>query len=217
MSEKPSQPSSANGRVYEYARVCALLLGCAVVLLGIFDICQRAYALTAGAPVSEVTATDALPIDPMATANTGVLGTPVRLVISSIGVNATVEALGTNTSGAMATPKKVADVSWYSLGSKPGESGNAVFAGHVNNALTTAGVFFHLAEARVGDVVEVYDASGSVRVYHITRLAQYQAGTAPTQTIFATTGPSQVVLITCAGDWVPSAHSFDTRLVVYAE
>ncbi|HVZ75754.1 MAG TPA: class F sortase [Candidatus Paceibacterota bacterium] len=141
---------------------------------------------------------------------------PVHLAIPSIGVSAKVESVGQKSDGSMATPSTWQDVAWYNLGPKPGEAGNAVIDGHVNNALTTAGVFEHLGQIAVGDSVVVSDASGRSLTYTVSSIEDYDTNAAPLNEIFSTAGPSQIVLITCAGDWDPHAHAFDKRLVVVA-
>ena len=116
----------------------------------------------------------------------------------------------------MGTPQTFGDVAWYALGSKPGAAGNAVIDGHVDNALTTAGVFMHLSQVHLGDTITIADASGATRTFVVQNIQEVAADTAPDPSIFATTGPSQLVLITCDGNWVPAAKSFDKRLEVFA-
>jgi LPXTG-site transpeptidase (sortase) family protein len=103
------------------------------------------------------------------------------------------------------------------LGSKPGQAGNAVIAGHVNNALTMAGVFQHLGDVHVGDTIAVSDASGKTLNYVVTETDQYTTDNAPMAAIFSISGPSQIVLITCDGAWDAAAKSYNKRLVVYAK
>jgi LPXTG-site transpeptidase (sortase) family protein len=116
----------------------------------------------------------------------------------------------------MATPSNFDNVAWYSPGAKPGAKGSAVFAGHVNNALLKSGVFEHLSQINKGDYITVEDGAGKSLVYRVSSVEEYQPD-APTDTLFATTGPSRLVIITCDGDWVPAARSYDKRLVVIAE
>lgn len=141
---------------------------------------------------------------------------PARLAVPSIGVNATVEQVGKKADGSMATPSSFTTTGWYKLGAKPGELGNAVIAGHVNNALTKSGVFEHLSEVTVGDKITVSDASGRTLTYTVYETHQYHTDTAPAAEIFTAQGPSQLVLITCDGAWDPVARSYDKRFVVYA-
>ena len=60
------------------------------------------------------------------------------------------------------------------------------------------------------------DASGNSLNFAVTSVQTISADAAPDASIFATSGPSGLVLITCQGDWVPSAHSYHERLVVFA-
>jgi len=144
---------------------------------------------------------------------------PARLLIPSIGVDAKVGQVGKKADGTMGAPQNFTDVAWYALGSQPGASGNAVIAGHVNNALTTAGVFAHLSQIGLGAKIIVSDADGRTLSYTVISVQSYPADAetpSVDDSIFATSGPSQLVLITCGGDWVPDEHQFNERLVVFA-
>jgi LPXTG-site transpeptidase (sortase) family protein len=141
---------------------------------------------------------------------------PARLKVPSLGIDAKVEEVGKKADQSMGTPADFMDVGWWSEGSKPGEAGNAVFDGHVNNALTKAGVFEHLAQVHKGDYITVSDSEGRTLVYEVSEVTLYDTDQAPLQKIFAKTGPSQLVLITCDGEWVQDEHSFNKRLVVVA-
>lgn len=207
----------------EYVRWAMLAAGIAVMLVGAADVTSRLARYTLGDSALFTAFAPAAAIgDPSLTAlfsgspATSTPLTPARLRIPAIGVNAAVEHVGKKADGTMASPQKFAEVGWYALGAKPGAPGNAVIAGHVNNALTTSGVFEHLSDLRVGDYITVEDASGKTLVYVVRGTAQYKTDEAPAASIFSTIGPSQLVLITCDGDWVASAHSFDKRFIVYA-
>lgn len=206
---------------FSYARIALAVFGVGVVLFGAADLVSRSahallgpnadtsafgpaiVALQGGASAASF-ATSAPPI------------TPARLTIPAIGVDAAIESVGKKADGTMATPSSFTRVAWYELGSKPGEPGSAVIAGHVNNALTTPGVFEHLDELHLGDVVVVTDANGKSLRFAVRDIEDYPSDSAPTNVIFSSTSPSQVVLITCIGDWDPKARSYDHRLVVYA-
>ncbi len=141
---------------------------------------------------------------------------PARLLVPSLGINAAVEQVGKKADGSMATPQTFGDVAWYALGSKPGDAGTAVIAGHVNNALTIAGVFEHLSQINIGDTVVVSDVYGRSLTYIVDETDAYPSDNAPTAKIFQSFGSSTLVLITCDGQWDAAAHSFDKRFVVYA-
>ncbi|MDP1709741.1 MAG: class F sortase, partial [Candidatus Komeilibacteria bacterium] len=57
-------------------------------------------------------------------------GLPLRLKIPEINVDSVVEYVALTPDGAMDIPKNIGDVAWFNLGPRPGESGNAVIAGH---------------------------------------------------------------------------------------
>ena len=141
---------------------------------------------------------------------------PARLTIPSIGVNAKVESVGVGADGAMQTPSSFGTVAWYKYGSQAGAAGNAVIDGHVNNALTSAGVFEHLDQIRLGDKIVVADAAGNTETFVVQSEQIYSVDKSPTAQIFARTGPSQLVLITCDGAWDQGKDEFNERLVVYA-
>ncbi|HEY6020395.1 MAG TPA: class F sortase, partial [Candidatus Paceibacterota bacterium] len=79
-----------------------------------------------------------------------------------------------------------------------------------------SGVFGHLSQIHLGDYVTVTDANGHTIVYKVTAVDQYPADQGPAASIFAAQGPSQLILITCDGDWVPAQKTFDKRLVITA-
>ncbi len=194
-----------------YVRVMLAVFGSVVVLYGAYDLYSKIKFAAEFATIQTV---------PPSSATTSFRATaprlmPARLVIPTIGVNAAVEVVGTNDSGAMATPQKFSDVTWYKLGAAPGEAGNAVFAGHVNNALTKAGVFEHLFDLTQGDRISIVETSGYTLTYAVVDVADYTEDDAPLATIFSKDGPSGLVLITCAGDWDPHARSYNKRLVIY--
>ena len=204
------------GRAH-YARLGIIAIGIVSVLVGAADVTARLIknlgpdaAFLAFAPAGALTNPSLFP------AATTTVIVPARLRIPSLGVNARVETAGVKADGTMYTPQNFVNVSWYSQGAKPGALGSAVFAGHVNNAALKPGVFEHLSQIKKGDYITVEDASGKSIVYKVSSVDEYPAN-ASTDAIFATTGPSQIALITCDGDWVPSARTFERRLVVIAK
>lgn len=143
--------------------------------------------------------------------------TPSRLSIPKLGVDTPVEPVGVNARGNMTVPSTYQTVSWYRPGAKAGAAGNTVIAGHLDNSLGLPGVFERLHTLSVGDTVAVEDAAGRSLPYSITSMTVYETGEAPAAEVFATEGPSQLVLITCNGAWDHEKKSYDKRLVVVAK
>lgn len=225
MSDKPLLPLSVNSGNLTYTnsrgwRIAVMTVGIFVLLFGAADVTTRIAHSVFGSNASLYSFAPAVALLGTYNAdNTSASATPlvpVRLLVPAIGVDAAVEQVGKKEDGSMGTPTKFGNVGWYALGSAPGQPGNAVIDGHVNNALTKAGVFEHLSQLALGDTVTVVNASGTQMSFIVTKVEEYPADTAPAASIFTTTGPPGLVLITCDGDWVQSARSFDKRLVVFA-
>lgn len=213
--------SSSYSRRSHPVRLLAVGVGLVCVLVGAADATSRLAkdvggdnaAFLAFAPAAALNTPPAAA--PAAAVSAPGSITPARLKIPALGINAAVEPVVTKADGTMATPQDFKNVSWWSPGAKPGNSGSAVFAGHVNNGLMSAGVFANLSKAAKGDYVTVSDADGRTKIYRVQSVTEYPADSS-TEALFAATGPSQLVLITCDGDWVPAHKTFDKRLVVVA-
>jgi sortase A len=217
-AKEPRAPARAP-RSHLLLRVALGILGALLVLYGAADLVSRAAHVSFGMNANMVAFGPAI-TSLESSATTSTVSTtsivPARLTIPAIGIDAKVESVGNDKNGAMKTPSTFHTVAWYNLGSKPGQSGNAVIAGHVNNALTKVGVFEHLDALKVGDTIRVADAAGKTLNFTVRDIEDYSADQAPTDVIFSRSGKSQLVLVTCAGDWDPKAHSYDHRLVVFA-
>ncbi len=208
-----------------FVRIAAILVGLFVVLWGAADVTSRIARTVLGPNAAQTifapaAATDVHAQEPSAAiATTTALGpiTPAVLKIPAIGVNANIEQVGRKADGSMGTPSNFTDVAWYALGGEPGGHGNVVIDGHVDNALTKSGVFENLQQLQKGDYVTLEDTSGHAVVYQVSDVSAYPASSTPPDSLFISTGPSELILITCQGDWVASAHSFNERLVVTAE
>ena len=142
---------------------------------------------------------------------------PVHLIVPAIAINAPVEWVGTQSNGDLATPTQNPweNVGWYNLGPYPGERGSAVIDGHLDRPGGYPAVFWRLHDLHIGDEILVMNASGKTLHFQVTRIAFYTPQEAPIQDIFGNWGGTYLNLITCAGDWIPSQHQTNLRLVVY--
>ena len=140
---------------------------------------------------------------------------PTRLVIPKIDVDTNVLSVGITKKGNMATPNNYTDVGWYKYGPLPGEMGSAVLAGHVNNGLALAGVFFHLNELAVGDDIYVTTKGGESLHFIVREMNTYPFNAKDTN-VFTENDGKLLKLITCAGTWVSNIRTHDQRLVVTA-
>jgi sortase (surface protein transpeptidase) len=164
-------------------------------------------------PIAKATPTD-MSVKATPIAN---VGTPTRLIVPNIGVNASVENIGILPNGDLATPTKSPweNVGWYYQGTRPGEMGSAVIAGHLDRPGGYPAVFWYLHNLQPGNMVMVVNTIGATLRFKVTRVAAYPPNQAPLQDIFANSGGKYLNLLTCAGDWIPSEHQTTLRLVVY--
>jgi hypothetical protein len=140
-------------------------------------------------------------------------GRPVTLRIPRIGVVTSLQSLGLLPDGALQPPSNWDEAGWFAAGVRPGAIGPAVIAGHVDSYLGPA-VFFRLRELKPGDDVQVEDATGVIRHFTVTDVAEYPKTSFPTAAVYGATSLPVLRLITCTGTFNPSARSYLDNLVV---
>jgi sortase A len=140
---------------------------------------------------------------------------PVRLRIPKLGVDAPIDAVGDDKNGAMASPKGPARAGWYELGTRPGERGSAVIAGHSGYRDNRAAIFDELASLAPGDTVTVIDREGAEIAFAVRETRQFDPE-ADAAAVFARADDRYLNLVTCTGAWSESAGSRTRRLVVFA-
>ena len=139
---------------------------------------------------------------------------PVRLLIPALNVNAQVEALGVDGSGAMDTPHNIWNVGWYRGGPSPGSHGDAVIDGHVGLPGSPL-VFSQLAKLTPGaDVIAVL-ADGTRNRFSVTSLSSWPANSHPAG-LFGGDGEPRLSLITCTGSYDRTSQTYADRLIVEA-
>ena len=151
------------------------------------------------------------------TSTDAAIGTPARLVIPDIGVDAKVQHVGITKAGNIGIPTNFTDVAWYRGGPRPGQPGTSIISGHVDNALGLAAVFKRLGELAIGARLFVTDEHGTKVAFKVTRVAVIGYTSPEAKQLFAPTSKSQLVLITCTGRWIKSAKTYDRRLIVFTE
>jgi LPXTG-site transpeptidase (sortase) family protein len=139
----------------------------------------------------------------------------IRLEIPAIGVDATVLAMGVDTSGVMEVPGEADVVAWYDFSASPGNEGNAVMSGHVDYR-GRLGVFYDLRKLSEGDEVLVWVDGQRLR-YVVEQSYLVRPEQADLQAIVgARTGAETITLITCGGTFDRAAREYDHRQVVRA-
>ena len=145
---------------------------------------------------------------------------PLQVRIGTISVDAPIVPVGLEEDGAMEIPDRAAEIGWYDpdgLGVRPGATGTAVFAGHVDSRSQGRGALYHLRDLQVGEIIEVDLDDGSVQRWLVTELIQYPKVDVPLNEVFTWAGPPRLVVITCGGEFDRTARSYTDNIVVYAE
>jgi sortase (surface protein transpeptidase) len=140
---------------------------------------------------------------------------PVQLEIPMLEIEATIEAVGQNELGEMASPSRVTTVAWYNQGPRPGETGNAVIAGHLDDYRGRPAVFWDLDQLEVDDEVVVTFDDGSRQRFAVIGKEIYADDAAPLTRIFGLDFERDLNLITCDGLWNEDQENYSRRLVVY--
>ncbi len=141
--------------------------------------------------------------------------TPVRIIIPSLNIDAKISPMGITSENLLEAPHNMTDAGWYKYGAKPGEAGNAIIDGHLNNGGAIAGVFASLDKLLPGASIFVVGRDGTQIEYVMASATVYDRN-ARTENIFTTAGPSELRLITCNGAWLTQQKTHDKRLVVRA-
>lgn len=162
---------------------------------------------------SPLTTTPSLPVNGT--------GTPSRLNIPKINVDASVLALGLATSGVMEIPSNVYDVSWFTGSPRPGEKGSSIITGHVaqirGGVMTKPGVFIDLNKLSVGDKLYVIDDKGESNTFVVRESRLYDPLADASSVFSSDDNNAHLNLITCDGIWNPGEQSYSKRLVVFTE
>lgn len=142
---------------------------------------------------------------------------PTRLVIPKLQVDAEVESVGMDQKGRMDVPTGVMNVAWYNLGFKPGQTGNAVFAGHYDKPDGKPSVFNKLDTLKVGDLIEVDGQIGGKQQFKVTEVRVVELDKFPLQEVFGEGDKKMVNLITCGGEWNTEKKEYSERTIVFSE
>lgn len=146
------------------------------------------------------------------------LGLPIRLKIPKINVNAAVEYVGLTPNGAMDVPKITGEVAWFDLGSRPGENGSAVIAGHYGRLKNgTGSVFDNLSKLHKGDKLYIQDDRGVTTAFVVVDSRNYDPNADASSVFGSNDGKAHLNLITCEGVWNKTQKSYSKRLVVFTD
>lgn len=145
-------------------------------------------------------------------------GLPVRLEIPVIKVDAAVELVGLTPDNSMDVPKSPADVAWFKLGTRPGDKGSAVIAGHYGRWKNgQVSVFDDLHKLKKGDKLSVKDDKGATITFVVRESRNYDPNANAAAVFGSNDGQSHLNLVTCEGVWDATTQNYSQRLVIFTD
>lgn len=143
---------------------------------------------------------------------------PTNVVIPRIGVISDLVDLGLNPDNSLEVPEDYSKAGWFTQGSYPGDLGGppALIVGHVDNKEGPA-VFYALDQLKIGDEILVGRDDGSTAVFVVYDGQQFPKDTLPTKEIYGNRKGSEIVLITCTGEFNPQTGHYLDNYVVRAK
>jgi sortase (surface protein transpeptidase) len=140
---------------------------------------------------------------------------PTALVIPAIGVRTRLIHLGLTSAGTLQVPSSTAVAGWYTGSPRPGETGAAVIAGHIDS-YQGPGIFFRLRDLKPGELVYVKRGTGKLAVFRVTAVRTFLKARFPTADIYAPVPNAQLRIITCGGTFDPATGHYLSNVVVFA-
>lgn len=140
---------------------------------------------------------------------------PARISIPAIDVEAEIVDLGLNPDGTMEVPEDFSVTGWFRHGSRPGQQGPAIIAGHVDST-TGPAVFYRLRELQPGQRIRVAAPDGAAVTFAVQRVGQYPKEAFPTEAVYAFTEDPALRLVTCGGPFNETIGHYEHNVIVFA-
>jgi hypothetical protein len=142
---------------------------------------------------------------------------PQLLTIPSIKVQAPILDVGLATDGSVDVPplNRHGEAGWFDGGPTPGQFGPALIVGHADTK-TGPSVFYHLAQLKAGQKIEVRRADQSVAIFEVNSVEHFNKGRLPLQRVYADFSRPSLRLMTCGGVWLGGKQGYSDNIVVFA-
>ena len=178
--------------------------------------------VTTSAAPAPATSSTPKPVPPSTTAAPGETlpeSAPVSFDIPKIGASSDLLHLGLNSDGTIETPpidEKVSHAGWFDQSPEPGTLGPAILLGHIDSARYGPAIFYELGSLVPGDTVEVTRADGTVAIFAVDGVREYQKDQFPTLQVYGNLDHAGLRLITCGGVFNDNTGHYESNIVVFA-
>jgi LPXTG-site transpeptidase (sortase) family protein len=140
---------------------------------------------------------------------------PTALEIPAIGVKTRLIRLGLTAAGTLQVPSTTTVAGWYTGSPRPGETGAAVIAGHIDS-YAGPGVFYRLKDLKRGDLVYVQRGRGTLAVFKVTAVRMFPKSRFPRAAVYGPVPDAELRLITCGGTFDPATGHYLSNVIVFA-
>lgn len=164
-----------------------------------------------GTAPETIAAPETAPVSPIAEPPMAV---PVAITLGGSETRIRVIPIGVSPTGTLEPPADPAVVGWWVAGPRPGTQGRAVITGHIDSP-AGLGAFAALDELHPGDPLVVTDAAGAALHYVVTDRQQIEKTTLD-PALLNRSGGSDLLLVTCIGQFDDSTLSYDSNLLITA-
>lgn len=137
---------------------------------------------------------------------------PILISIPELHVEATVQSVGLDEEGRMATIPSAEAIGWYKYGSIPGRGGNSILAGH-RDWKGKSGSFRNIEKLNIGDKAEITFDDGSIEAFTVISNNTYPLDAVPS-IVMDLSGEERTTLITCTGHFDKKKRGYQSRAVV---
>jgi|GEM_PF-4003016 len=142
---------------------------------------------------------------------------PMHLSAPRVGIETELIELRLQPDGTVEVPPDGSNspAGWYADGVSPGESGSAVFIGHLDAPDANA-VFFNLGAMRPGDRIWVTRADHSTLQFVVQAVGSYPREEFPTTAVYGPSNTPVLRLVTCGGVFL-RGWGYTRNVVVFAD
>ncbi len=153
---------------------------------------------------------------PAVDATGGVGPAPVSLKIKSLGISGPIDDVTINDNGEVGVPTNIDRAGWWKDGAAPSNKrGTTLIGGHIDSAVSGAGIFYSLRKAKRGQRVSVTLSTGKRVSYRITRVQLVRKDELPSW-LFSRSGPRRLALVTCGGPFDSAKGHYRDNVIVTA-
>lgn len=124
--------------------------------------------------------------------------------------------IGVTAEGVLEPPADISTAGWWVSGPRPGMPGRAVITGHIDSAAAGLGAFAALDLLHPRDTITVTDADGRTLHFKVTARQEIQKTQLDPRLLQRTTNISDLLLVTCIGDFNYSTRSYESNLLITA-